>query len=292
MFVLSVLNKKGGVGKTTITTNLGQGLTVLGKKVLVIDNDEQHNLSSSLGIKLRNCKKGLADVLVAPLGKIDKILEDAIYEGIVDGLHCIPGGRALDSINAEPTALKNVLQKSAVIRDQNYDVVLIDNAADFGANTVCAIKCSTHFLLPVQLRQFSLDGLAEMYQILQVKYKISQTQIMIVRNMYKESIKSRKIASESVAASYSESCLETIIPEDETFEKMIAGGKSMFFSSTRSKATMVFHDLICEIFGWDKEEMLGILAEEIKKYRSSIAKENFSKNKVKRLFVSKSNAGE
>lgn len=291
MFVLSILNKKGGVGKTTITTNLGQGLTILGKKVLVIDNDEQHNLSSSLGIKLRNCKKGLADVLVAPSGKIDKILENAIYEGIVDGLHCIPGGGALDKVNPRPTALKDVLQ-SMVIREQKYDAVLIDNAPTLGSNTICAIKCSTHFLLPVQLRQFSLDGLAEMYQILQVQFKIPQTKIMIVRNMYKDSIKSRKIASDSVAASYSESCLETIIPEDETFERMIAGGKSMFFSSTRSKATMVFHDLICEIFSWDKAEMLDILAEEIKKYRSLIAKENFSKNKVNRLFVTTSKKGE
>ena len=66
----------------------------------------------------------------------------------------------------------------------------------------------------------------------------------------------------------------------------------MFFSSTRSKATMVFHDLICEIFDWDKEEMLDILAEEIKKYRSLIAKENLSRNKVKHLFVSKSKEGE
>jgi len=286
MFVLSVLNKKGGVGKTTITTNLGQGLTILGKKVLVIDNDGQHNLSSSLGIKSRKYDKGLADLFVAPPEQIDTILNDAIYQGIIEGLYCIPpGNRELNNVKVRPTALEEIL-KSKIIRKYNYDVVLIDNAPAIGDNTVCAIKASTHFLLPVQLRQFSLDGLAEMYQILQVQHHIKQSQIMIVRNMYKQTIKSRQLASDSVAASYSECCLETIIPEDETFERMIAGGKSMFFSSTRSNATMVFHDLICEIFGWDKDKMLDILADEIKKYRASIAKENLSKKKLKRLFVS------
>ena len=52
MKVLSVVNKKGGVGKTTVASNLAQGLSLLGKKVLVIDNDEQHNLTSSLGLQV------------------------------------------------------------------------------------------------------------------------------------------------------------------------------------------------------------------------------------------------
>jgi len=286
VFVLSVLNKKGGVGKTTITTNLAQCLTILGQRVLVIDNDEQHNLSTSLGIKLRNCTKGLADVLTAPPKSLNSVVEEAIYGGIVEGLDCIPGGRALDKVVARPEALKEVL-KCDTIKSQKYDIVLIDNAPTLSHNTVCAIKCSTHFLLPVQLRQYSLDGLAEMYRILQVEFKIPQERIMIVRNMYKETVTSRKIASEAVAASYSASVLDTIIPEDETFEKVVAASKSMFFSFTRSKATLVFHDLVCEIFEFDKDEMLEKLVKKVKEYRSEIAKDNFSRSKARNLFVKK-----
>jgi len=296
MFVLSILNKKGGVGKTTITTNLAQCLTILGQKVLVIDNDEQHNLSTSLGIKLRNCTKGLADVLVAAAAtpakklnakKLNDVVAEAIYGSMVDGLDCIPGGRALDNIVARPDALKDVLECD-VIKSLEYDIVLIDNAPTLSHNTICAINCSTAFLLPVQLRQYALDGLAEMYRILQVEYKIPTERIMIVRNMYKETIASRRIASEAVAATYSASVLDTIIPEDETFEKVVAASKSMFFSFTRSKGTLVFHDLVCEIFEFNKEEMLDKLIKKVKEYRSEIATDNLNKSRARNLFVKNS----
>jgi chromosome partitioning protein len=284
MFILSVLNKKGGVGKTTIATNLAQGLTILGKKVLIVDNDEQHNLTTSVGIFLRNCTHGLADVLSAPPRNMNKVVESAVYSGFIDNLDCIPGGRGLDDVQARSSALKEALC-CPFIEQQKYDAVIIDNAPTLGHNTICAINASTHFLLPVQLRQFAINGLAEMYQILTTKFKITPERIMILRNMYKKTLESRRIASDAIAASYPESVLETIIPDDETFERMIANGKSMFFSKTKSNATLLFQDLICEIFDFDKNDMMNILFKEIKQYRIDIAKTSLEKARIKGLFV-------
>jgi len=284
MIVLSVLNKKGGVGKTTIATNLAQGLAILGYKVLAVDNDEQHNLTTSLGIKLRNCTAGLADVLGASVSTVDEVLGSAVYSSYMDNLDCIPGGRALDSVRSRPSALKDALRSDFIVRSK-YDMVIVDNAPTLGNNTICAINSSSIFLLPVQLKEFALIGLAEMYQILTTQYHISSEQVLIVRNMYRERVTTQKNMSDAIKAAYPDSILKTIIPDDETFEKMFVESKSMFFSRTTSKATLLFQELICEIFGWPKEKIMAKFIKELKKYRSEIAKTNLEKGRISSMFT-------
>jgi chromosome partitioning protein len=283
MEVLCILNKKGGVGKTTIATNLAQGLAILGNKVLVIDNDEQHNLSSSIGLSVNDCPSGLAEIINAPKGNMDRVVAESVYESFLDNLHCIPGSKGLENLNPRKSALSEILA-SDVIRNQEYDFVIIDNSPTVNSKTRCAIHCSDFFLLPVQLRQFAVDGLVEMFESLTVEYGINPSKIFILRNMYKP-IKSREIASQALAMRYPNNILKTVIPEDEAFEQMVCNAKSMFFSKTKSRGTLYFQHLIGEMFGLDGEEMFEVFKKELIEYRSAIALRNLKRANIIKLSV-------
>jgi len=275
MKVLCILNKKGGVGKTTIATNLAQGLSILGKKVLIIDNDEQHNITTSVGLNIQSCRSTLSDVFTADLNSFNTAIAASIYEGFLENLHCIPGSKGLELSNPRKTIFKEIFS-SKVIQDQAYDFVVIDNSPAVSYKTKAAIFASDFFLLPVQLRQFAIDGLIELFHTLITEYAIDSKKVFILRNMYKP-IKSREIASQALKYRFPENVLNTVIPEDEAFEQMICNHKSLFFSKTKCKGTLFFHKLIAEIFGFDEEEMFDQLKKEVLSYKSTIAKENLKK---------------
>jgi chromosome partitioning protein len=275
MKVLCVLNKKGGVGKTTIATNLAQALAILGKKVLLIDNDEQHNLTSSIGINLQSCSSTLSEVFGADSASLSSTIARSIYEGFLEGLHCIPGSKGLELINPRKTIFTEIFA-TPIIQQQKYDFAVIDNAPSVSHKARAAIFGSDFFLLPVQLRQFAIDGLIEVFHTLTTEYSIDPKRIFILRNMYK-AIKSRDIASQALKYRFPENVLETIIPEDEAFEQMITKHKSIFFSKTKCKGTLYFQKLIAELFGFDEDTMFEKLKTEILNYKAAIAKENLKK---------------
>lgn len=289
MVVLSILNKKGGVGKTTIATNLAQGLAIIGKRVLAIDNDEQHNLTSSLGLLVRDCPVTLVNIMNATPEKMESVASKSIYMSFLDGLHCVAGKKELRETNPRKTALQEFLKTNAV-KGQKYDVVIIDNSASLSANTKSAITASNYLVLPVQLKsQHSLDGLTELYKELvdrRGEWRVASEKIRILRNMYRD-VKDCIIRSQALQLMYPDNILDAVIPDDPAFEKAISNSKSMFISITTCKGTLMFQRLLCELFGFDEHELLDKFKEEIKKHKAAIAKENFKRASITNLYKKK-----
>jgi len=282
MEVLSVLNRKGGVGKTTVATNLAQGLAIVGQRVLVIDNDGQRNLTSSLGISAKDCLVTLADVMKSPAGpKMESVAAKSIYESFIDGLYCVVGSGELDVINPRATVLSEFLS-TKLVQSLKFDFVIIDNAPSMSAKTICAIKASKYFLLPVELESFSISGLAEMFEVLTKGHDISSENIFILRNMY------RKIGhydnnSRALEIAYPNNIMATIIPHDLVFDKLVCRDKTAFFSQSKCRGTLQFQRLFCELFGFDEQQMFDKFKLALEKYRSEVAKENLKKAKIKNL---------
>jgi len=282
MNVLSVLNKKGGVGKTTIATNMAQGLAALRKRVLIVDNDEQHNLTSSVGLTPKDYTTSLAEAYKAAPRDLERVVSESIYQSFMEGLDVIPGSKALESLDPPKTALLSILQTN-VVKSGRYDVVIIDNAPSVGAKTRAAIHCSDFFVLPVQLRQFAIDGLVELYNSLVSEYRVDPLKIFIVRNMYREQDSLCKDASGALAMRYPDNLMKTIIPDNVVFEKMVRSNKTMFYSQTASKGTLQFQRLICEIFQLDEKLMLDIFRQELIKYRADVARDNLKRAQIIKL---------
>lgn len=273
MKTLCILNKKGGVGKTTVASNIAQGLALLGKKVLCIDNDEQHNLTNSIGLGIPDVT--LADCFAAPVSQLESVVTNAIREAFIEGIHCICGTKALEMATPRKTAFKDILS-TEIIQKQSYDFCIIDNSPAVSQKTRSAIISSDFFLIPVQLKQFAIAGLKEVFESLISEYNIDQKKIFILPNLYKDILK-RNTAVMAIKNMFPENTLKTIIPEDEAFDSMVVEEKSIFLSKTKCKGALYFQKLISELFGYDEDEMFNVLRKKVLEYKTIIAKENLKK---------------
>jgi len=273
MKTLCVLNKKGGVGKTTVASNLAQGLSLLGKKVLVIDNDEQHNLTNSIGLSIPEVT--LADCFTAHPSNIELTVKAAIREAFLEGIHCISGTKMLENATPRKTAFQEILS-TEIIQQQAYDFCIIDNSPAVSQKTKAAIVASDFFLIPVQLKQFAIAGLKEVFESLVSEYGIEPKRIFILPNLYKETLK-RKTAVMAIQNMYPENTLKTILPEDEAFDSMVVEEKSIFLSKTKCKGALYFQKLMAELFGYEEEEMFELLSKKVHEYKTMLAKENLKR---------------
>ena len=151
MYTLTIANQKGGIGKTTTTGAISQGLTAAGYKVLSVDADPQRNLSKLLqaetGASLFDVVQGMP-------------VKDAIQETPLSGA-LLPGEKALASprIKITPTTFQQILTPL----QRTYDIAVIDTPPALGPLTVSALMTSDGLLVPVKADRFSLSGLQELY---------------------------------------------------------------------------------------------------------------------------------
>ena len=151
--IIAIANQKGGVGKTTTTSNLGIGLAKHGKKVLLIDADAQGSLTDSLGFTEPD---KLEETLATALGNIINDEDMEADYGILkhkEGIDLMPGNIELSGLEV---SLVNVMSRELVMRSyielvkDNYDYILIDCMPSLGMITINAFACADSILIPVQ----------------------------------------------------------------------------------------------------------------------------------------------
>jgi chromosome partitioning protein len=170
--VIAILNRKGGVGKTTTTINLGKALSLLGKRVLVIDNDAQANLTEGLGIEVGENDKTIyhcySEEAPLPIVALDETF------------HIVPSSSALDSIQnvLNEDYNRNYKLKQAIEQViTEYDFILIDCPPSLGVYTANAVTAASHYIITAQAgSSFSNSGVAEVKNMIdnQVKKIINQ----------------------------------------------------------------------------------------------------------------------
>ena len=156
--VVTVLNQKGGVGKTTTVINIAAQIALRGFRVLVIDSDSQGNCATGLGVDKSKVKNTTRDLILSPETAID-----SRHATAVENLHIIVGDRSLIGLEQEmmrqlgrEKRMKEALQPLLA----HYDLVLIDTPPSLGLGTINALVASDGVLVPVQTEYFALEGLA------------------------------------------------------------------------------------------------------------------------------------
>jgi chromosome partitioning protein len=165
MQIISVINQKGGVGKTTTAINLAAGLSQLEKKILIIDLDPQGNATTGLG--LSNTEDS-SDTIYGVLNNTNAI-SDIIKKTKFKNLDIITSNVDLSGIEVETAddskrafILKEKL--SLFLRDfnKNYDYILIDCPPSLSLLTVMALVASNSLLVPLQTEFFALEGITQL----------------------------------------------------------------------------------------------------------------------------------
>ncbi len=163
MKVISVTNQKGGVGKTTTAINLGAGMALAGKKVLVVDLDAQCNATQFLYRLLEEDEPGVFEILVdeGDLGEI-------VVPTSVENLFLAPAGESLANADLN---LASRMGREAFLKDslassslEDYDFVLIDTGPYLGLLTINAFVASDHLIVPVSCEYLPLLGLKFLLQ--------------------------------------------------------------------------------------------------------------------------------
>lgn len=151
--VISVVNQKGGTGKTTSTVNIGSALALKKKKVLLIDLDPQGSLSYSLGIT--SFEFSIGDVLAGEVTLSEVTVER-------EGMDVVPSSIALADIElsmADEPQREQFLTKALADSKEAYDYVLIDCPPSLSLLTINALCASSKVIIPMQMEVLSLQGL-------------------------------------------------------------------------------------------------------------------------------------
>jgi chromosome partitioning protein len=246
--VISVVNQKGGVGKTTTAVNLATIFAVMDKKVLIIDIDSQGNTSSGLGIKQTERKITSYNVFIG-LNSI----RDAILATEVPNLSIVSANTNLAAIELDLIHLKNykniLLEKLEEIKN-DFDYIIIDCAPSLGLLTLNALTAADSVVIPIQCEYFALEGLGKLLNTIKSVQKIHNPSLDIeglLLTMYDTRLRLSNQVVEEVQKHFNNMVFSTIIQRNIKLSEAPSFGESIINYDATSKGAANYLNLAEEI---------------------------------------------
>ncbi len=256
--IISICNKKGGVGKTTTSVNLGAYLAALGKKVLLVDFDPQANATSSLGVNPINIEKS---VYHGVLGESHP--ESIIKPSIIYNFHLIPAAPHLAGMMVELVNFKNreyFLRKFLMHLRHKYDFIFVDLPPSLSLLTVNGLVASDEILIPVQAEYYSLEGIGQLLQTIDLIKKNLGHNLKILGallTMYDNRQKLSKEVEKNLRQNFPHYVFKTIIPQNIALAEAPSFGRPIILYDPKSAGALAYQNLALEILENYKQELLN-----------------------------------
>ncbi len=253
--VIALINQKGGVGKTTTTVNLGIGLAMQGKKVLLVDADAQANVTMSLGYyRPEDIPITLPNIVQDIIDKTPFDAEKCILHHN-EGVDLLPSTIELSGYEAEIIKTKNresVLKTYIDKVRKNYDYVLIDCMPSLGMFPINAMAAADSVIIPTQPHFFSAKGLEQLLRsVSKVRQNINPTLKIdgILMTMVMPRTKITKEVIETVRNAYGQriKVFDTQIPFSIHTVEAAAAGKSIYAFEPRGKVAEAYRQFSKEV---------------------------------------------
>ena len=248
MKILSVVNQKGGVGKTTTSINLSACLYKMKRRVLLVDLDPQSNATRGSGIDASMIQNSINDVL------LDRVhIEKAIIQSQFDGYDILP---ATPSLTESEVVLVTRDEREFILKNKltsilsRYDYVLMDCPPSLNILTVNSLVSATGVLIPVQCEFYALQGLSELINTINQIQNTSNQKLKIegiLRTMFDSRNNLSNDVSDQLKEHFPSELYKTKIPRNIRVAEAPSFGKSILEYDGLSKGSLSYYSLSGEI---------------------------------------------
>ena len=246
--IISIINQKGGVGKSTTAINLSAALGEQGRQVLLVDLDPQGNTTSGLGIEKSELSNCVYNVLLDDLP-----IEEVIIPDVCEGLDLVPATINLAGAEVElvsEIARENRLKDAVGKMRGKYDYIFIDCPPSLGLLTVNSLVAADKLIIPIQTEFYALEGVTKLLESMKrVKSRLNPTLDIfgILLTMYDgRTTLSRQVASE-VSDYFDKLVFETIIPRTVKLSEAPSYGIPITQYDPQGKGAKAYTELAKEV---------------------------------------------
>ena len=252
MKVVSVVNQKGGVAKTTTTANIGACLAERGLRTLLIDLDPQANLTLGLGVRGEAGDQGLHNVL---LGWDNATLASVIKQIGEHPLYIAPGGMQLARCEAILTPLIGSAYRLRhaldVLRETHeFDWVLVDCPPSLGRLTEISIVASSHLLIPTEPKFYAFAGMDTLNKMIvgltkDLRFEIELLGVLIT--MYERGTRLHRTIAAEIRERFGDKVFETVIHKNVRLSESEVEGQPIIMYDRRAASAMDYEAVTEEV---------------------------------------------
>lgn len=234
MRTIALVNQKGGVAKTTSTVNIGAGLAILNKKVLLIDLDPQAACTNSLGIAAHELPYSVFEVLTGKVSLADATVVRPIkYHDANHELKVVPANLSLSGADMElaSTPGRERLLLDALDGLSDIDYILIDCPPSLGLLTLNALTAAREIFIPVQVEFLALTGVAQLLQTIEVAQKRLNKKLTltgVIATRYDSRLKLNREVVERMQQHFGQKVFKTFIRDNVAVAEAPSHGQTIF----------------------------------------------------------------
>lgn len=246
--VISIVNQKGGVGKTTTALSLGSFLAESGKFVLLVDMDPQANATAGLGVDYRTIPHGVYEAIsgIVPM-------RNTVVPTPHDGLKLVPATGALAGANVELVGVdrrEHRLAEAMLEVRNDYDVILIDCPPSLGLLTINALVASDSVLIPVQAEFYALEGLGQLLETVELirrELRPSLAVLGAIITMYEGRLRLSNDVLQELHRYFPNRVFRSVIPRNVRLAEAPSHGKTIAHYDPDSKGAHAYEKLTREL---------------------------------------------
>ncbi|MBO7148644.1 MAG: ParA family protein [Clostridia bacterium] len=246
--IISLVNQKGGVGKTTSAVNIAAALGDLGKNVLIVDIDPQGNATSGVGISKKNISRSVYDVIIERCFACEAVIKTKFKNLSVLPSNISLAGAELELVDAEKREfrLRNALDSIK----NDYDYIIIDCPPSLGLLSINALAASTGVIIPMQCEYFALEGLTQLMMTIKLvkkHYNSSLEIVGIMITMYNGRLNLSMQVMDELKKYYADKLFRTAIVRNVKLTEAPSFGEPILYYDKYSKGCAAYKEIADEL---------------------------------------------